>query len=242
MNNGSTLRLPTPPAAGRSRRGRKRVWIVLASLLVLLLLLVVVDRAAVAYADNQAAQQMKSQGFPTEPNVTIEGFPFLTQVISRNLHDVHVTANRIQEGPVTLSLVADATGVMLDPGYQSGTISHITGTGLIGFSNLASVAGVAGAPGLSFKADGPDKVKITVNLQIITASAIAEIKQTGPDTFKVHITSTDGIPAQLLGSLKDFTVHIPTLPMGLSIQNVDVTSQGVLIHATGTNVKFSQGQ
>ncbi len=238
MNNGSTLRLPTP--TDTRRRPRRRLWIVLGSLLTLLVLLVVLDRVAVAYADNQAAQQMKSQGFPVTPNVSIEGFPFLTQVIGRDLNDIHVTASKIQEGPVTLSLVADATDVKLNSDYQSGTITHINGTGLIGFSSLASAAGVAGAPGLSIKAAGPDKVKITVNLQVLTASAIATIQRTGPDTFKVHITSTDGLPANLLGSLSDFTVHIPKLPMNLSIQSVDVTGQGVLIHATGDNIKFTQ--
>lgn len=215
-------------------------WIVLASLLVLLVLLVVLDRVAVAYADNQAAQQMKSQGFPTKPNVSIEGFPFLTQVLSRNLSHIHITASNIQEGPVTLSLVADATDVRLDPGFQSGTITHITGTGVIGFSSLASAGGIAGAPGLSLKAAGPNTVKITMNLQVFTASALATITRTGPDTFKVHISSSDGIPVSMLGSFSDFTVHIPALPMNLSIQSVDVSSQGVLIHVTGSNVKFTQ--
>src|SRR5262249_56766518 len=79
MSNGSTLRLPTPGAPERPRR-RKWPWILLGSVLVLLVLLVVLDRVAVAYADNKAAEQMKSQGFPTKPDVSIEGFPFLTQV------------------------------------------------------------------------------------------------------------------------------------------------------------------
>lgn len=241
MSNGSTVWLPTPPSAGRpQRRGRRVWWIVLASLLTLLVLLVVLDRAAVAYADNRAAQQMKSQGFPTKPDVSIEGFPFLTQVVARNFNDIHITASRVPEGPVTLSLVADATGVKLNSDFQSGTITRINGTGLIGFSNLASVAGVAGAPGLSFKAAGPSQVRITLNLQVISASALASIQRVGPNTFKVHITSTDGIPASLLGSLKDFTVHIPALPMGLSIQSVEVSGQGVVIHVTGTNIRFTQ--
>lgn len=214
--------------------------ILLASVLVLLVLLVVLDRVAVAYADNQAAQQMKSQGFPIKPNVSIEGFPFLTQVAARRLNDVHVTASHVQEGPVTLSLVADATGVLLNPGFQSGTITHVTGTGLIGFSNLASVAGVSGAPGLKITAAGSNRVKIDINLQIVDASAIAAIERTGPDTFKVRIVSTNGIPAQLIGSLKSFTVHIPALPMGLSIQGVTVSSQGVVIHVSGSNIKFHQ--
>jgi hypothetical protein len=189
-------------------------WIVLGSLLALVVLLIVLDRVAVAYADNQAAQQMKSQGFPTKPNVSIQGFPFLTQVLSRNLNDIHITASNIQEGPVKLSLV--------------------------GFSSLASAGGIAGAPGLSLKAAGPNAVKITVDLQVFTASALATITRTGPDTFKVHISSTNGIPASVLGSFRDFTVHIPALPMNLSIKSVTVSSQGVLIHVTGNNVKFTQ--
>ena len=151
MSDGSTVRLPIPQ---RPRRRRRWPWIVLASVLVLLVLLVVLDRVAVAYADNQAAQQIKSQGFPTKPNVSIEGFPFLTQVASRRLNHVHITASQVKEGPVTLSLVADATGVLLNPGYQGGTITHVTGTGLIGFSSLASAAGVTGAPGLKISSAG----------------------------------------------------------------------------------------
>jgi CHASE2 domain-containing sensor protein len=75
MSSGSTLRLPTPGFPEPQRRRRRWPWILLAIVLVLLALLVVLDRVAVAYAENQAADQMKSQGFSTKPNVSIEGFP-----------------------------------------------------------------------------------------------------------------------------------------------------------------------
>ena len=236
MSNGSTVRLPTP---GRPQRRRKWPWIVLASVLVLLVLLVVLDRVAVAYADNQAAEQMKSQGFPTKPDVSIEGFPFLTQVASKRLNHVHITASHVKEGPVSLSLVADATDVLLNSGFQSGTITHVTATGLIGFSDLAAAAEAAGAPGLKISAAGPDKVKLDVNVLGIDASATAAIEKTGPNTFKVRLISTGGIPASVLGPL-NFTIRIPDLPMNLTIQSVHVSSKGVLIKATGSNIKFSQ--
>jgi len=237
MSSGATVQLPIPE---RPRHRRRWPWIVLASVLVLLVLFVVLDRVAVAYAENQAAQQMQSQGFPAKPNVTIKGFPFLTQVASRHLKDIHITADKVKEGPVTLSIVADATDVLLDPGFQSGTISHVTGTGLIGFSDLASAAGVSGAPGIKISAAGPDKVKLNVNVLGLDTTATASIEQTGPDTIKVHIDSAGGLPASLLGSLQDFTIRIPSLPMNLKIRSVQVTSQGVLIHATGSNIKFTQ--
>ena len=240
MSSGSTLRLPTPGFPEPRRRRRRWPWIVLAVVLVLIVLFVVLDRVAVAYAENQAADQMKSQGFPTKPHVTIEGFPFLTQVASRRIDHIHITASRVKEGPVTLSMVADATDVLLDPGFKSGTISHVTGTGLIGFSELASAAGVEGAPGLKISAAGGNKVKLHVNVLGLDASATAAIKQTGPDTFQVRIVSAGGLPASLLGSLQNFTIRIPDLPMNLTIRNVQVTSKGVVIHVTGSNIKFSQ--
>jgi hypothetical protein len=232
--------MPVPGYSETRRRRRRWPWILLAVVVVLVVLFVVLDRVAVAYAENQAAQQMQSQGFPTKPDVTIEGFPFLTQVAARNFQDVHITASDVKEGPVTLSITADATNVRLDPGFQSGTIGHINGTGLIGFSSLASAAGVEGAPGLKMSAAGGNKVKLDMNVFGFNLSAIASIEQTGPDTFQVHLDSTAGIPASVLGSLQKFTIHIPNLPLGLSIQSIQVTGQGVLIHATGSNVKFTQ--
>src|SRR5215472_3971765 len=101
MSDGSTLRLPTPGAPGLPRRRRRRwPWVVLGIVLVLVALFVVLDRVAVAYAENQAAQQMTSQGFPTKPDVTIKGFPFLTQVAAKHINDVHVTASNVPAGPV----------------------------------------------------------------------------------------------------------------------------------------------
>ena len=242
MTNDPTLSLPSPEAsqgAGSPQRPRRRhrgLWIILGSLITLLVLLVVLDRVAVAYANNQAAQQIQSQGFPTKPDVSIEGFPFLTQVLARNLNNVHITADNVKEGPVTLSLVVDATDVRLDPGFQSGTITHITGTGLIGFSSLASVAGVSSGAGLSFHAAGGDQVQISLNgFQVATAT----IQQAGPHTFTVRISGGGGLLGSVLPTTS-FSVQVPKLPYGISIQSVKVTSQGVLIHVTGSDIKFTQ--
>ena len=235
MSSGATVQLPIPK---RPRRRRRWPWIVLASVLVLLVLLVVLDRVAVAYAENQAAQQMQSQGFPTKPDVTIKGFPFLTQVAARHIKDVHITASKVPAGPVTFNLTADATDVLLNPGYQSGTISHVTGTGVIPFSSVGSALG-AGGSGLTISSAGGNKMKVGLNVLGLDVSMTATIEQVGPNTLKVHLNPPSGIPAQL-PIPNDFTIHIPTLPMHLRIQSVKVTSQGVVVHATGSNIKFTQ--
>ena len=235
MTSGATVQLPIPE---RPRRRRRWPWIVLASVLVLLVLLVVLDRVAVAYAENQAAQQMQSQGFPAKPDVTIKGFPFLTQVAARHINDVHITANNVKEGPVKLNLVADATDVRLDPGYQSGTIGHVTGTGVIPFSSVASAFG-GGGSGLSITSTGGNNVKVSLSIAGFDVSMTGSVEQTGPNTLKVHLNPPSGIPVSL-PIPSNFTINIPKLPLHLTIQSVKVTSQGVVVRASGSNIKFTQ--
>jgi LmeA-like phospholipid-binding len=239
MSDGSTLRMPTPgaPAAPRRQR-RKWPWVVLGIVLVLAVLFVVLDRVAVAYAENQAAKQMQSQGFPAKPDVTIKGFPFLTQVAARRLNDVHITASNVPAGPVKFSFAADATDVLLNPGFQSGTISHVTGTGVIPFSSVSSALG-AGGSGLTISSAGGNNVKVSLNIAGFDVSMTGSVEQTGPNTLKVHLNQPSGIPVSL-PIPTDFTIHIPTLPLHLTIQSVRVTSQGVVVHATGSDIKFTQ--
>ena len=242
MSGDVTRPLPTPYRQAMRARQQRRRWplVLLTSVVAVVLLLIGADRALAAYAADRAAQQMQSHGFPSKPDVTIEGFPFLTQLASRDIQDVHITSSGLREGPVTVSLVADATGIRLDPGYQSGTVTTITASGLIGFSSVASIAQAAGAPGVTASADGPQRIKLKVNLPVFTATAIAAITQTGRDTFRIHVISADGLPASLLGSLSNLTVHVPPLPLGLTIQKVTVTSQGVLVRAVTHNYHFTR--
>jgi LmeA-like phospholipid-binding len=239
MSDGSTLRMPTPGAPELPRHRRRRwPWVVLGIVLVLVALFVVLDRVAVAYAENQAAQQMQSQGFPTKPDVTIKGFPFLTQVAARRLNDVHISASDVPAGPVKFSFTADATDVQLNPGYQSGTISHVTGTGVIPFSNVASAFG-AGGSGLTISSAGGNNVKLSLNIAGFDLSMTGSVEQTGPNTVKVHLNPPSGLPVSL-PIPSDFTIHIPNLPLHLTIQSVKVTSQGLVVHASGSDIKFTQ--
>ena len=245
MSGDRTRPMPTPgqypvyqPAAVRRRS--RWPFVVLGVVVLLLLLLVGADRAAAAYAGSQAAQQMKTQGFPGNPDVTMEGFPFLTQVAARNLQDVHVTANNVQEGPVSLSLSGDAYGVRLNPGYQSGTITRVKGTVLIGFGSVASIARNAGASGVTASADGPNRIKFKVDMAVFSTTVIASVIKTGPSTVQFHVISAGGLPASLLGSFGNMTFTIPKLPYGLTVQSLSVTSQGIVGHLTARNIPFSQ--
>ena len=78
-----------PRGSGRRRsRGRRAIIIFFVTLLILIGLFVIADRVAVRFADNQFATQIQKQGFSSKPQVSIEGFPFLTQVAAKQFNDV----------------------------------------------------------------------------------------------------------------------------------------------------------
>ncbi|MBO0809347.1 MAG: DUF2993 domain-containing protein, partial [Actinobacteria bacterium] len=161
------MRVPVQPARLRGSRGRRKGLIAVISVLVLIGILIGLDRAAAAYAENRIATQLTSHGFPRKPDVTVQGFPFLTQVIGHRLQGVDVRSGGIKEGPITLSLAVLATGIRLNSGYNSGTISRVRGTGLITFASIANAASAAGAPGLKLRRAGPHSVKLKADLGIV---------------------------------------------------------------------------
>ena len=228
-----------PPVAAPRRRGRK-VLILIIVLLVIAGLLFALDRAAAAYTARRIATSLQNEGFPVRPNVSVEGFPFLTQLISKHLQGVEVTAARVPVGSVTASIDVHAQNITLDSGYQSGTIAQVTGTGLIPFASLARMPALAAVPGLRISSDGPHMVKLSANLQVLAASAIAKVTQTARNAISLRIVSSSGVPAALLAPIRDLILQIPALPLGLTVHSVRVSPRGVVIGVTGQDVKFGQ--
>jgi hypothetical protein len=228
-----------PPVAAPRRRGRK-VLILIIALLVIVGLLIGLDRAAAAYTANRIATTLQNEGFPVRPNVSVEGFPFLTQLISKHLQAVEVTAPRYPIGSVTAAIHVHAQDITLDSGYQSGTIAQVTGTGLIPFASLAKLSALAAVPGLQISGDGPHMVKLSANLSVFAASAIARVTQTARNEISLRIVSSSGVPAALLAPIRDLILRIPALPLGLTVQSVRVSPRGVVIGVAGSNVKFGQ--
>jgi hypothetical protein len=66
---------------------------------------------------------------------------------------------------------------------------------------------------------------------------VARVTQSG-DKIHVKLISAGGLPTSLLGGLGDFTIPLPNLPMGMTLQSVTLTSQGALVHITGHNIAF----
>jgi hypothetical protein len=228
----------------RPRRMRRSVTAIFV-LIVLAIVLLIGDRVANAVAENEMASQFTANGFPVKPSVTIEGFPFLTQLVGKDFKKVDISANSIPAGPVTINgLKATITGMHIS-GYSSSataTIDHVTATAFISFGSIASAGGLGDGTGLTMVPDGPDKLKITASIGgIASDSEEATIKQTGPQTITVHVLNSGSILSSVLSNFGDFSFSLPKgVPASLRITGLTLNSAGLTVKAAASHATFSQ--
>ena len=230
--------------AGQSRppkrRHRGRRWLI--ALIVLILVLVAIDFGAKAFAENAIATKIDSSGLGTKPSVDIEGFPFLTQVASRDLSQIDINASNFTVKQVVISsLHATATGVRPNASFNGATISKINGTVVVSFTTVTNLIPI---PGLTVSADpshGPDAIKFNSSL----GGATGKIEQPSPNVVKVDVGNLTGLAglASLIGGsaiASSYTFTIPKLPAGLVVRSINVTSQGIVATASAQNTTLSQ--
>jgi hypothetical protein len=232
--------------SGRPRR-RARFRTILITLIVLVVVLVVADFAAKAFAEHEVANQIQKQaGTSEKPSVTIQGFPFLTQVITRDVHTMNISWSDLNEGPVTFKTInAVLNGVHINSSFNGATVSQLTGTANITFGELSSALasqvgplGALGGAGLTLSAAGPDEVKANLNLVLASASATWRISRLSGNRLNARLVASNGLTSGLFGSVQDITVPLSGLPLHLQIQNVSITPDGVIGTLTGQNVTF----
>jgi hypothetical protein len=228
------------PATPRARRRRRRwPWI---TLIVIIVLLIAADRGANAFAEDQMASQFQSSlELSGKPHVTIQGFPFLTQLAAQDLHQVDINASNETAGPAgqleIASLTATLHGLHIH-GTNSATIDDFTASALVTFTALAKAGNIPG--GITLTADGPNRIKAHVDLEIISGDVVLQVTQVGDSKINIKVVDANGLPTDALGSLVNFTISIPKLPAGVKIQKISVTSQGLRLEASGHNTTLSQ--
>jgi len=231
---------PASPSRPPRRRHRGRRWLI--ALLVLIIVLVGVDFGAKAFAENAIASQIDSSGLGTKPSVDIEGFPFLTQVASRDLSQIDINASNFTVKQVVISsLHATATGVHVNGSFSGGTVDKINGTVVVSFATVTNLIPI---PGLTVSADpaaGPDAIKFNSSL----GGATGKIEQSSPNVITVQVGNLTGLAglASLIGGssiASSYTFDIPPLPAGLVVRSITITSQGIVATASAQNTTLSQ--
>jgi len=246
---------PQPPAGGPSqprpkRRRVRRSFMAIFAVIVLLILLVIGDRVALAVTENAMASQFQQNGLPVKPSVTIEGFPFLTQLAAKDFNKVDISASNI---PVPLptggnlsitSVHATINGLHISSysSTASARVDQMNATVFVSYSALAAAGGLGDGTGVTFAPVNANTVKVTASLAgLVSDSEEVQITQTGPQTISVKVLSSGGALGSVLGSFGSFSFNLPKgVPPSLKITSLVVGSQGVTASASATNATFSQ--
>lgn len=240
---------PDQPPAGAEpgRRAftaprRRRRWPLVTGIVVVIVvgLLVIGDRVAAAVTENVMASNFQSSlNLSGKPGVSIDGFPFLTQLAKRDFNNVNVNGSNLTDGQLDLaSIHVTAHGMHINSNFSGATVDQVNGNAVVTFSSVANQLNVP--VGLTLSPDGANKVKLTANAGPVSASGLAKVSRVGSDQIGVQIVDAGGIPLSVFGGRTSFTITVPKLPAGVQVQNVSVTAQGVMVSFSGQDVTFSK--
>ncbi|MFE7758489.1 DUF2993 domain-containing protein [Streptomyces sp. NPDC057418] len=212
---------------------------------------VAVDRAAVYFAESEAESRVRFGGAQTgSTEVSIKGFPFLTQVAGSELDQVDVTVKDIEASAAGRSIRisevrAQLRQVTLGAGYTSATASRATGTAVISYADLTEAAD----DGITVAYGGSGKVKVTGSVEIplmgkaVTRSVLSTVTLADGDTVKVRADEVpgEGIPGleELVRKKTDFQREISGLPQGLKLEKIEVTPGGLEISMAGSGIALA---
>ena len=228
-------------------------------------LFVLVDRIAVHFAEGEAADKLRTtENLTATPDVSIKGFPFLTQVAGGSLDDIEVgiknyeaaTGNGAEKIRID-DLKADMKGVEFTGDYSSATASTATGTATIAYDELLKTAKsepTEVAPGVTARVvglsdGGNGKIKVAVEATVLGAKLPEPVYVLSTVTVvdnKVKVRA-DNLPKfgrveiaeNRVREITDFQQAVDELPGGIKLDKVQAAKGGVDITVKGSNVKLA---
>jgi len=259
----------------RRRWGSRILVTLLVLLIVLAVLVVVADRVGASVAERRVAEEVSQELTAravrsSPPEVSIGGFPFLTQVlaehydeISIGLRDVTADSAQVGAGQVgagqaaairlpRLDVVASDVDAPLDTlrgGSGAIVAGTVEGTATVSY---ASVAQLIDQPGLRLAERGG---RLLANLPVrllgqeFTLTGEAEIEaRDGKIRVRFQELDAEGLPTNDLvrAAVNDYArqlaidVAVPALPFGIQVTEVQALPEGLAISATASDVPLNQ--
>jgi DUF2993 family protein len=250
----------------RRRWGRR----LLISLIVLLIILgiaaVVLDRVGASVAErlisDRVSEQMRNQKATSDkPDVTVEGVPFLTQVLKGRYQEIKIELRNFA-GPagngktIRLPLLdiraKDVRAPLntLRTGKGDIVATTVTGNGTIGYAALTQLIAqkgltlqekngklVAAAPvqalGQTFNVSG--EADLSVHDGVVQVR-FSKVTAAGVPDVPLVRNIIDSYAQRLAVDLK-----VPALPLKLTLQKVQATPAGLVVTAGATNVPLNAG-
>jgi hypothetical protein len=238
VNRPSNSRLRGSPLVG------VLIIILIAGLLVAALY--VGDRYVHRRAERQIAELLQTQlGTPQPPMVSIEGFPFLTQVAADSIDRVHVVADQLGETTKASLILAHADLIMsdvdTDDWFRSMKIAHSEGPARLDYAKLSSLAGAPFAYG------GEGRVEIAVNTTVVRREVEAVISGLPRLNAKEQTMTLSDAKIAVAGvNLPDFTaqallaavlkpIPLKGMPLGMTITKIVAAEDGLQVNLVGDN-------
>ncbi|WP_165956118.1 DUF2993 domain-containing protein [Streptomyces hainanensis] len=226
---------------------------------VLAVLAVIADRVAVRFAQSEVASQARtSLGLTSEPSVTINGFPFLTQALGRDLN--HVTLGlddyqaEVDGQALTISeLSADLRDVEIAGDFSGATAERAEGDGLISYEEMTRAYGELLAVsdsgfGVEFGYTGDGRLLLTlqatafgqtVDVGEVPGELVLEDEAVRLQVNEDDIPDVGGADVQsMIREQLDTGRTITGLPDGVDLDTVEPTEDGVRITISGANVSL----
>lgn len=233
---------PQPPGPRPRRRHRGRRWVI--ALATLIVLLAAADRIALVVVEHTLASNIQDkQHLSQRPDVSISGFPFLTQVVSRDFGHATVDIHGLVTDDVPINDIhADLTGVHVSSDYRSATADTLTGTAKVAYSDLDKALAQKIDVGEVTVTPGTDnQLKASYGLLGVNVTATLAVTIQPDNVLEVRAVSFSG----LLGSLAapksfDYRFSLGALPFGLQLDSVVVSPSALEVSATGHHVSLSQ--
>ncbi|MEU8999694.1 DUF2993 domain-containing protein [Streptomyces caniferus] len=215
-------------------------------------LFVAADRVAVNLAEDMAADKIRgSQGLGKTPEVSIKGFPFLTQVAGRSLQEVDADLGGIEARAQGRALRIDQLSaqfhdVALTSDYTSiESAATATGNARINYADLTKAAGGGVKISYGGQKDGRSQVKISPNVPLLSSLDVTgSITIVNGTTVRLRADTLPAMCKALPGcetkvrAQTDHDWKLDQLPGNLKLEKVVTTSEGLSISAAGKNVKL----
>jgi hypothetical protein len=236
---------PPPP----TRRRRRWPIVLLIVLLVLVGLFVAADRIALGLAEDKAASALQtSQSLPHKPGVSVEGFPFLTQLAAGNFGEIVVTADDVPVGDNALNIqrvTVDLHDVTVSDSYSTFHAKTATAQGRVDYDELSHVL--------------KTPVHAGNNDRLVAQPTVHVLGQTfhGTISAHVHASSAHGItftdPRVSVGNVQlppvvahafarvfARSISLAGLPFRVQVTGADVTPSGLVIQLTGHDLTYQR--
>lgn len=227
---------------------------------VLILLLVIVDRAADWFAQRTiAAEIQSSQELDSRPDVSVNGFPFLTQVLRGRYQEVDVNlvdpsvdgGLKIDTLDVRLRGVKISVSDAINQRVDSVPVDSATANGFVSYDSL-NAAAKANLPDtkstVEFRQGTGNTLAVTGNYRSSALNAKLDlvarvVARDGDLVVVLPDAALEGLPAALRPQVKSLVTkasRLPSLPFGFQARKATVGPSGIAVEATSSSLNLQR--